>query len=230
LRWLIDLLIVVMLVAGGYGGWWYYNHYHQQQTQLQEVHDALAMLHEQTRYHRAMGRAEKALGLEEPPVICHQWFGPTLPGNPFAVSDSPRVHPWLDIAPEGDDHNHPPDPVLSSPDQAQFWFNPQLEVFRARVPALESHRATLALYNRVNGTSLARLDAFDLDDPRYLARRPTTFNAAPVVADAAPPTRPSLVKPVVQPLPADGARTASAARTDTSPAPRLPQRPSLRDR
>ncbi len=229
MRWLIDLLIVLMLAAGSYGGWWYHNHRQQQEALIAQAHDTLRLLHEQTRYHQAMGRAEQAMGLEPPPIIDPQWFGPTLPTNPFAGSAGPGVYPWLDIAPEADEQTHPPDPVLALPDQAQFWFNPRLGVFRARVPAQDSHRATLELYNRVNGTALKQLPAYELDDPLYLARRPTPFLAEGIVAHAGP-ARPSLVSPLVEPLPMDRPRTGSTKRTDASSAP-PPQtrRPSLRD-
>jgi hypothetical protein len=226
LRLLIDLLIVAMLAAGGYGGWWYYNHRQQEEATLSQAHDALSLLHDQTRYHQAMGRAEAAMGLDEPPLISHQWFGPTLPTNPYAHSQDSGAHPWLDIAPDDDDHPHPPDPVLVTMDQAQFWFNPRLSVFRARVPAQESRRATLELYNRVNGTTLTRLDAYEPEDPRYQARRPTLFQAEGIVAEVEP-GRPSLVRPLVEPLSPDRRNAHHATRTDASPAP--PRRPSLRD-
>lgn len=227
MRLLIDLLIVLMLAVGGYGGWWYYSRQQQQEDLIVQAHEALALLHEQTRYHRALGRAEQAMGLDEPPVISHQWFGPSLPINPLARRDDPRIHPWLDIAPDDDETPHPPDPVLTSLDQAQFWFNPRLGIFRARVREQESGRATLDLYNRVNGTRLTRLDAFADDDPRYLARRPTTFSAAGMVADA-DTMRSSLVSPFVEPLPTDRHKANTATRTDASPAPAAARRPTLR--
>lgn len=219
MRWVIDLLIVVMLSAAGYGGWWLYTYQQHEATRLERVHAALDLLHEQTRYHTAMGRAEQEMGLEPPPIINEQWFGPTLPSNPYASAErdgepdggrdgdgdtgpldvtlaSFGDHPWLDIAPEEDFESHPPDPILTSADQAQFWFNPQLGVFRARVPAQASARETCELYNLVNRTTLARLPAEPVKDEVRLARQPVRYTPAGVVVDA-DAARSSLVEPFV---------------------------------
>src|SRR5690606_29054642 len=74
------------------------------------------------------------------------------------------------VAPEGDTHDHPPDPVLISKEQAGFWYNPALGVFRARVPQQVTAQETLTLYNRVNGTALLSLPVSD--DPARQPQRP----------------------------------------------------------
>lgn len=218
MRWLIDLLIVVMLAAAVYGGWWVYTYQQRQATDLEQVHAALQRLHEQARYHRAMGRAEQELGLEPPPLVSEQWFGPTLPTNPYALADG-QGRPWLDIAPEGDFEPHPPDPVLTGADQAQFWFNPQLGVFRARVPAQASSRETRELYNTVNQTTLATLPDQTLTQQARLTRQPTPYTPARVIVTAEP-GRSLLVEPFVEPY-GVARRDAAAQRPQATTAKSL---------
>ena len=179
MRLIVDSLIALMLVAilGTV-----LLHYRQQQRefeQLSVVHRALAQLHEQTRYYRAMEQVHQAKQRHTrtlnpktafPEYISPMWFDGELPLNVLV----PLRQPWLDLAAAEDDGVHPPDPVITQPHQAGFWYNPQQGIFRARVPAQFSEQSTLDLYNRANGTSLTTLPRDD--NP---AREPRTHALSP---------------------------------------------------
>jgi hypothetical protein len=86
-----------------------------------------------------------------------------MPVNLLASAD----RPWIDLAPPGDLSSHPPDPLILDDQQASFWYNPTLDVFRARVAPQLSEAKTLELYNQVNGTALLAFE--EAPDP---SRRP----------------------------------------------------------
>jgi hypothetical protein len=50
--------------------------------------------------------------------------------------------------------DQPPDPIITSENQAEFWYNPNRGIFRARVMAQMTNEQTRQIYNQVNGTSL----------------------------------------------------------------------------
>lgn len=176
MRLLIDSLIAVMLIGILAAVLLHHRHAQQQVEQYRQVHQALAALREQALYQAALREAAS----EEqtyPQEIDRAWFGAHLPINTVAPAD----HPWMDVAPEGDTHDHPPDPVLISKEQAGFWYNPALGVFRARVPQQVTAQETLTLYNRVNGTALLSLPVSD--DPARQPQRPAwgAIRARPAV-------------------------------------------------
>lgn len=182
MRLIVDSLIALMLVAILATVILHYRHEHRELEQIRFVHESLARLHEQATFHRAMTQVQHARDTLErpdraaeaeaafPERISPEWFDGTLPLNVLV----PTRHPWLDLAPPGDHHDHPPDPVLESPDQAGFWYNPQRGIFRARVPAQFSSERTLALYNRVNGTALLALPSDNASD-----REPRSHSLTP---------------------------------------------------
>ncbi|MFA9477468.1 hypothetical protein ACERK3_04085 [Phycisphaerales bacterium AB-hyl4] len=152
MRLLIDTLIALMLTALLGGLIWNHRYQEQQTLDRQTVHRSLNQLHEQVLYQRSLGRvAQSDLGF--PRIVEPTWFSSGLPRNAIA----PPPHPWMDIAPPDDMASHPPDPVLTHPAQAGLWYNANLGVFRARVPAQISQRATIRLYNDLNGTQLTGL-------------------------------------------------------------------------
>lgn len=174
MRLIIDTLIALLLACILAG---VLIHYRQQQWEMyaqQQVHQSLARLHEQAIYRGAM--AEVPLSKTGFPLaILPTWFGSDLPQNLMA----PGRNPWLDIAPEGDRCDQPPDPVVTSDDQACFWYNPQRGIFRARVQPQSNDEETLRLYNKINGTALKAL-------PRVVdaSRRPVPLNLADATAPA----------------------------------------------
>ena len=157
MRLAINLLIpvmVVLLVAGVV----VYDHVQRQTRDThQTVRQDLVRLRGQAAYHGAMRRtAVTKAGF--PSVIRKEWFaGEPLPTNVLVVGR----HRWLDVAPSGDMSEHPPDPIVFGPDQGGFWYNPNIGVVRARVPWEHSVTKALAMYNKLNFTSLTRLPTGD---------------------------------------------------------------------
>ena len=154
----IDSLIALMLVLllGGM-----LVHYRNEQAKIlkyQQVHAALSTLQEQALYRGAMMEADSAEPRRFPLEISPRWFDNRMPVNRLV----PPGQPWLDVAPPNDKNDHPPDPVITRPDQAGFWYNPYRGIFRARVTPQFTDEETLKLYNELNGTSLSWLP-HDLD-------------------------------------------------------------------
>ncbi|MEM1212872.1 MAG: hypothetical protein AAGI68_11320 [Planctomycetota bacterium] len=197
------------------------------------VQQSLTQLHERTAYHAAL----KAAAADDPRnallvAVQPAWFGERLPLNILLDAD----HPWIDLAPPGDRAEHPPDPVIRRGDQAGFWYNPMLGVFRARVPQQATERQTLELYNRLNTAELAALPL--IADPLRapLAYRP---GITPGTAHASPVYRPAdsiagtpaehAEEPVLfrsDPLPELDPAVQSDA--DTAPAAEQPDQPARR--
>ena len=157
MRLAVNLLIpvmVVLLIAGVL----VYDHVKRRtrDTHL-TVQQDMVRLRGQAAYHGAMRRmAVTKAGF--PRIVREEWFGgEPLPANVLV----PGSHPWLDVAPQGDMAEHPPDPIAFGPDQGGFWYNPNIGVVRARVPWEHSIPKALETYNKVNRTSLARLPAAD---------------------------------------------------------------------
>ena len=134
---LISLLLVGVLVCVVL--------FHREQDKMsrhyQTVRDALAVLHEQAFYHSVLNKDDEADVKGFPRTISPLWF--RAEGVPLNAT-VPGRQPWLDIAPEGDDGYHPPDPVITQVDQAGFWYNPNRGIFRARVMPQWSSTATPA--------------------------------------------------------------------------------------
>lgn len=158
MRIVIDSLIGLMLV-GVVATALYLHHQEKQDEQtVAQVRDALSLLDEKTDYQTAVQSAMSG----QDTLIVHidpEWFGDATPQNSLLDDE----HPWIDLAPPGDLGVHPPDPVVTGPKQAGFWYNPTVGVFRARVTPQASEAKTLALYNKVNDTVLPGFE--QLPDP-----------------------------------------------------------------
>lgn len=197
MRLIVDSLIALMLVGILGTLLWHHRGQQRELERYQFMHQALARLHDQATYHRALGDVECA---QEgfPLRIAPGWFGDEMPVN-ILVSTQ---RPWLDVAPPGDEHDHPPDPVIEHDDQAGFWYNPTRGVFRARVAPQLTDQQTLALYNRVNGTALLSLPESDehhrAPQPhhplaRVAAAEPAAQQDGAPDAASAPKRRPTLL-------------------------------------
>ncbi len=153
MRLVIDTLIAFMLVLVFMGIVVHQRTQAQMLDRIGTVHHCLMRLHEQAILHGAMDDvATTDVGF--PVALSPLWFAEEgLPANIMV----PGRQPWLDIAPPGDHGEHPPDPVIYRPDQAGFWYNPNLGIFRARVPWAYSVDDAIELYNDLNGTDLLRL-------------------------------------------------------------------------
>jgi hypothetical protein len=185
MRLVIDILIAVMLVAVlSAAGLHVQRQYRHGQT-VEAAKQALERVQSTAAYHRALVEVEShetARRLRYPRYINPSWFDGDVPTNPFAGG-----RPWMDIAPEGDQHLHPADPVLLGPDQGGFWYNPAGGTCRTRVPPQTTRQATLELYNNVNDTDLNELpgstpagaDAREKTGPPQLsARDPEPYTLA----------------------------------------------------
>jgi len=165
MRLVIDSLIVVM-VLGVLGGVLYLNRTTEEGEQdTASVIAALSQLHEETEHQTAIATAVAGRETVVAQVMPH-WFADGVPVNVLVGEGQP----WIDLAPPGDEGIHPPDPVVTGPGQAGFWYNPTAGVFRARVMPQLSEADTLALYNQLNGTALTAFE--EAPDP---ARQPLAY-------------------------------------------------------
>jgi len=167
MRLVIDSLIVIMLLAVLGGVVILHKNRKQGERELAQTQQALSALHAQTAYQStvksAMAGHEQVLVYIEP-----AWFGEQMPENQLVRGD----RPWLDLAPPGDVGEHPPDPIILNDQQAAFWYNPTLGVFRARVEPQLSEAKTLELYNQVNTCQLLAFDVVPSADRRPMAHVP----------------------------------------------------------
>ena len=131
---------------------WYYRQDAWELEQRQTAQKALARMQEQVLYQGALIQA-KETGRAFPESVSPIWFGADLPMNTIV----PGRQPWLDIAPPGDTADQPPDPVITRPGQAGFWYNPNRGLVRARVARRFTEDETLELYNQINNVGLKRL-------------------------------------------------------------------------
>ena len=151
MRLIIDSLIAVMLAAILGGVLLYYRDQQRDAESVQAVQRSLARLHEQVLYHGALRESKDNLPF--PTKISPLWFGGKLPTNMMVSARQP----WMDVAPVGDMSDQPPDPIVTRPDQAGFWYNPNRGLVRARVAPGFSEQETLSSYNRLNASVLKTL-------------------------------------------------------------------------
>ncbi len=153
MRLMIDTLIAILAVAVLSTVLLAQHRERRELTEFDAAHRALASLHQQLLYQAALGDVTlTSTGFPE--RLDPAWFGHELPVNPLAP---PPDWPWADVAPPGDRHDHPPDPVLRDPAQAGFWYNPNRGIVRLRVPEQLSRQRTLELYNALNNSALESL-------------------------------------------------------------------------
>ncbi|MCX5661657.1 MAG: hypothetical protein NTW19_18420 [Planctomycetota bacterium] len=231
MRLLIDTLIALMLAGILAAVLWQYRKDGRQVHQVQAVHQSLARLQEQMLYRGALGEAATGpagFPLEVSPL----WFPDGLPFNNLV----PGRQPWLDVAPENDPGENPPDPILRRPGQAGFWYNPNRGVFRARVIPQFTLGATVELYNNVNGTSLSTLDERQAVLGDGILKRAGLPGAAPAVTPptsepesapelAAAPDSKATATPELEPAIAPSAAPAVAPSAAPAPTPKAPPAP-----
>ena len=207
------------------------------------VRESLTRLYHRTSYHAALQHPDATDAGHWPATIDPGWFRGTPPRNAWLADADDR--PWLDIAPPGDDHPHPPDPVIYRKEQAQFWYNPRLGVFRARLPSHLGEARALSLYNQIHGMDLAALDR-EADPARtplsYTPGRPpaaahasgfggervstSAAGTPPSAADTAGPA-PRVFRPAGRSM-EEHLATVEAPPPEATPAPPPPRRTRLR--
>jgi hypothetical protein len=185
MRVLVDSLIALMLAAILVGVLIQHREEQHKLERVQHVHQALTRLYDQAAYRVAVAEVMKTpTGFAA--FISPLWFEDDLPVNVIV----PGKQPWLDIAPDGDTNDHPPDPIITSGQQAGFWYNPTRGVFRARVTEQMSSQETLRLYNQLNNTAVTALP-HKMDPkraPRALEQVAAELTAK---ANAAPDAKPA---------------------------------------
>jgi hypothetical protein len=186
----------------------------------QAVQTILIRLYDQVLVRAALEdvpKTEAGFPLTVPP----EWFDNGLPKNPLL----PAEQPWLDIANEDYNRDHPPDPVILGPDQPGFWYNPHRGTFRARVIPQFTDGLTLELYNRINSTALETWPQ-RATDPNHSVTVRTPADVEPANSTAAPPQQQSDSPRAVEPAVAGSTNTKSKEPEID----RRQRRPSLKDR
>jgi len=147
MRLLVDSLIALMLVAVLGGVLWHRRAAEQQVENVEATQKAMRAIEAQALYQGSLGQYETTW-MGYPLVIEADWFK-NRPQNLLADNSV-----WLDIAGKSKEFEPNPDHVTCEAGRAAFWYNPYRGIVRARVAPQMSAKATIDLYNMVNGTSL----------------------------------------------------------------------------
>ena len=186
MRFVFPILLVAVLAALAALFFTQQRHVAQVADAKQQTRDDLDRLTERTAYHGALEQSQRPTvdpdALPFPLEVRLEWFGDDVPRNRLAPG-----HPWIDVAPYGDESTHPPDPVLLRPDQAGIWYNPNNGMFRARVQPGVGDAETLAFYNRVNDSDLPDLSRDLSADRAPLAYHPPALPGHTLAAPATTP-------------------------------------------
>ena len=202
MRRVVDILVVLLIAVVGVVVWQTRKAEDSSIATKADVQRSLTQLYERASYYGALENSTETTHTLWPVAVLPEWFAGPLPSNGLLDGVDPNhvlgdgsdrpVRPWIDVAPPGDKSAHPPDPVAVRPDQAQFWYNPNVGVFRARVAPTLNEVDALALYNELNGVQLAALQR-DADPNRVpLAYTPgRTPHAASLASREYTPSRAS---------------------------------------
>ena len=152
MRFIIDTIVVLMLAGIVAGFYFHYRSERQMEDRIELARKELTRFTQEIMLRGTLGEVPlNSRGA--PQTVKPEWFG-RLPTNPLLGPG----HPWLEIAgPSEASLAHPPNRTASDHSVAQFWYNPNLGVLRARVPAGIADASALKLYNRVNDRSLSSL-------------------------------------------------------------------------
>jgi len=164
MRWVVNILIVLLIAVVGAAVWQTQKAEESATATTADVQRSLTQLYERASYYGALESSTEENSTLWPVAVLPSWFTGAPPTNgllegvdPDNVATAGHSRPWIDVAPPGDKAAHPPDPVAVRPDQAQFWYNPNIGVFRARVAPTLNEVDALALYNELNGVELLEL-------------------------------------------------------------------------
>ncbi len=151
MRLIIDSLVALMLVAVLGGMVLHHRNERVMEEQLQMTRTEVRRFQSQIILQAAMEKTE--LNPRGNPVsIDARWFAANPPRNPLL----PTGHPWVQVAEYDErDMQHPRKRIATHRSVAQFWYNPDTGVVRARVPFDVSDATALRLYNYVNESKLS---------------------------------------------------------------------------
>jgi hypothetical protein len=152
MRLLRDTLVALMLTAILAGVVWHHRHEGSNERAVEETFVAVRTIQRQVLLQSQLGKVEvDQRGY--PTTIDPEWFD-ERPVNALVGSR----HPWIEIAPRWQHElSHPPDRAAAGRMHAQFWYNPNKGIVRARVPVDIAESRALRYYNRINQSDLSAL-------------------------------------------------------------------------
>lgn len=154
MRLVVDSLIAVMLLAVLAAVLWQQRAQADRIERVEATQHAIRAIESQALFQASLGQVE-VTRRGFPLAIDPAWFT-----RPPANAVAPDAERWIDSADAGDAQRFQPDAIIIDGGQPAFWYNAHRGVVRARVAMQASERATIDLYNLVNGTSL-RVDDVD---------------------------------------------------------------------
>lgn len=172
MRWCLDAVAVLLgLAVAGVIAWTL----HQrgvQEALADEAAGEVRRLELEVKY-RAATEAVDVNSRGWPKTVSASWFGAQPPTNVLLKG----TRPWLEVAgPEDAGLLHPRIRMAVDETLAEFWYNPNQGVVRARVPILVSDEDATRLYNRINGTALASI--FEVEPADESAGEPVAGSPA----------------------------------------------------
>lgn len=153
MRRIIDTLFAIVLVGVLAGVAMHYKHERRFEQDVMVTRSEVRRFQAQIMVQSALEKVPLSKR-GYPLSIETQWFGGKLPKNLLLGAG----YPWVEIA-SADQRNrtHPARRMATDRTLAQFWYNPNSGVVRARVPDSVSDATALRLYNEINDSSVSRV-------------------------------------------------------------------------
>jgi len=153
MRIALDILVVIVLVSVLCGVVIQTRHSAEVSGYPEQTRLAVRQLQQEINLRAALSQATSSTP-DFPKTVDPDWFKDNLPRN--LVIEGER--PWLEVAGDvGQSMDHPPSRTTIDVSTAAFWYNPNLGIIRARVPASLGEKDALLLYNLINETELDSL-------------------------------------------------------------------------
>ncbi len=170
MRWILDAIAVLTLIGLVAAVVMHRRTVAGREELVEQTASELRRLELEIKY-RAVTQGTELNELGWPVTVSAGWFEDP-PRNRLVTAG--RV--WVEVAGEADANLlHPTVRMTVDDNLAGFWYNPFQGIVRARVPVMVSDSDATALYNRINGTSLASLLEVESGEPR---RAPTGLGKA----------------------------------------------------
>ncbi len=153
MRLIIDSLLALMLVGVLAGVGLHYRHARQVEQQIELTRSEVRRFQAQIMLQAALEKVPLSQR-GYPVTIDTKWFGDSLPTNLLLGP----AYPWVEIASATERNRlHPTRRMATTRQLAQFWYNPNTGMVRARVPDSVSDATALRLYNRINDSAVSRV-------------------------------------------------------------------------